>query len=198
MSANRRQSSQLPFPFLKANGSFLRPVACVLCATLLLCLPVLSQIPTVPAPAAPQPEIPQDPYGRTTPRGTVLGFLLAGRSGDNEAATKYLNTRLRGQAAANLAHQLFVVLDRRLPARLHALSDKPEGSVSNTMKLDQELVGTIAEENGNVDITLERVNRGNGEPGTIWLFSSDTLDAIPALYKEVDVVSVEKISRHSW
>jgi MscS family membrane protein len=165
----------------------------VLCATLLLCLPVLSQIPTVPAPAAPQPEIPQDPYGRTTPRGTVLGFLLAGRSGDNEAATKYLNTRLRGQAAANLAHQLFVVLDRRLPARLHALSDKPEGSVSNTMKLDQELVGTIAEENGNVDITLERVNRGNGEPGTIWLFSSDTLDAIPALYKEVNVISVEKV-----
>jgi MscS family membrane protein len=122
-----------------------------------------------------------------------LGFLLAARGGDDEAAAQYLNTRLRGKAAADLAHQLFVVLDRRLPARLHVLSDKPEGSVSNSMRPDQELVGTIAWENGNVDITLERVSRSHGETGAIWLFSRQTLDAIPPLYEEVDVISVEKV-----
>jgi MscS family membrane protein len=150
-------------------------------------------VSAAPPQAAPQPEIPPDPLGRSTPRGTVLGFLLADRSGDDEAAAKYLNTRLRGKAAAELAHQLFVVLDRRLPAKLHALSDKPEGSVSDPLKPDQELVGTIKSDNGNIDITLERVKRGHGEPGTIWLFSSETLDAVPALYEEVNVISVEKV-----
>jgi hypothetical protein len=36
--------------------------------------------------------------------------FLAERKEDNEAAVQYLNTRLRGEAAAVLAHQLFVVL----------------------------------------------------------------------------------------
>jgi MscS family membrane protein len=169
-------------------------LACALCVPLLLCLPVAGQdLPATPTQPAAQPEIPPDPLGRSTPRGTVLGFLLADRSGDDEAATKYLNTRLRGKAATELARQLFVVLDRRLPAKLHALSDKPEGSAADPLKPDQELVGTIKSDNGNVDITLERVSRGRGEPGTIWLFSSETLDAIPALYQEVNVISVEKV-----
>lgn len=193
MNVNPRQPSRLPYSSVKAMGLPVRTAAGVLCMALLLCAPVFSQAPAASTPTAPQPEIPQDPLNRTTPRGTVLGFLLAGRSGDDEAAAKYLNTRLRGKAAENLAHELFVVLDRRLPARLHALSDKPEGSASNLLKPDQELVGTISGENGNVDITLEHVSRGRGEPGEIWLFSSGTLDEIPALYEEVDVISVEKV-----
>ncbi len=65
--------------------------------------------------------------------------------------------------------------------------------MSDPMKPDQELVGTISRDNGKVDITLERVSRGHGEPGAIWLFSRETLDAIPALYEEVNVISVEKV-----
>lgn len=174
---------------MKGNG---RAGACALGVTLLICLPVSGQVDThLPAPSASQPEIPQDSLGRTTPRGTVLGFLLAGRSGKDEIAVEYLNTRLRGERAVDLAHQLFVVLDRRLPARLHALSDKPEGSLSDPMKPDQELVGTISGDKGNVDIIVERVDRGKS--GHLWLFSSETLDAIPDLYEEVNVISVEKV-----
>jgi MscS family membrane protein len=194
VSPNPHQPSRPPFSSMKVHGLHVRTLACALYVALLICLPLLSQVdPTAPTRVAPQPEIPSDTLGRTTPRGTVLGFLLAARGGDDEAAAQYLNTRLRGKAAADLAHQLFVVLDRRLPARLHVLSDKPEGSVSNSMRPDQELVGTIAGENGNVDITLERVSRSHGETGAIWLFSRQTLDAIPPLYEEVDVISVEKV-----
>lgn len=165
-----------------------------LSTALLISLPVSAQVATQTSPpAASQPEIAPDPLGRTTPRGTVLGFLLAGRSGDDDLAARYLNTRLRGKAAAELAHQLFVVLDRRLPARLHAITDKPEGSTADPLRPNQELVGTISSNSGNVDITLERVVRGRGETGSIWLFSSDTLDSIPDLYEEVNVISVEKI-----
>jgi MscS family membrane protein len=96
--------------------------------------------------------------------------LTAAREGDNDLAAQYLNTRLRGKAATDLAHQLFVVLDRRLPARLNALSDVPEGS--DLLKPNQELVGTISSDNGNVDIIVERVDRGKS--GSLWLFSSKT------------------------
>ena len=144
-----------------------------------------AQIPPAPvSPPAPQAvELPADPLGRNTPRGTVMGFLNAARNGEDELARQYLNTRLSEQAADELARQLFVVLDARLPARLTQLSDAPEGSRSNPLTPDQELVGTIAGTAGPVEIVVERVERAKVR--SIWLFSSKTLDAIPGLYEQV-------------
>ena len=165
---------------------------CLLSVVLLFCIPVWAQlgIPASP-PAGGQPELPQDALGRTTPRGTVLRFLIAARKGDNELAVQYLNTRLRGKAAAVLAYQLFTVLDRRLPPKLNQLSDKPEGSLSDPLKPNQELVGTISSDNRDVDIFVERVDRGKSV--SLWLFSGKTLDSIPALYEEINVISVDKV-----
>jgi MscS family membrane protein len=117
--------------------------------------------------------------------------LTAAHKGNYEIAAQYLDTRLRDKSAAILAHQLLVVLDRRLPARLNQLSDKPEGSLPNPLKPDQDLVGTIASVNGNVDILLNRVAIGKGE--LRWLFSGTTFESIPRLYDEVNVVSVDNI-----
>jgi MscS family membrane protein len=100
-----------------------------------------------------------------------------------------LNTALKGKAAEELAMKLSVVLDRRLPARLNELSDKPEGSQRDPMHPDRDLVGTITSTTGSVDIVLERVDRGKSGP--IWLFSRQTLEAIPDVYDEVDVVDVD-------
>ena len=153
---------------------------------------LMAQLGThVPAPAAARPEVPKDSLGRSTPRGTVLGFIIAARKGDDELAAQYLNTRLQGKAAADLAHQLFIVLDRRLPAKLIELSDKPEGTAVNLLKPDQELVGTISSENGNVDIFVEHVAVGNS--GSLWLFSSTTLESIPDLYEENNFASVHDV-----
>ncbi len=163
----------------------------LLCIIVLGCAAAFSQQGAAPAtPAAAQPDIPQDVFGRHTPRGTLLGFLRAGQKGD-DTATEYLNTRARGRAAAVLAHQLFVVLDRRLPVRFGQVSDKPEGSNSAGLRLDQELIGTINTANGNLDIVLERVKRGKS--GSIWLFSSKTLESIPDAYDEISVVSVHDV-----
>lgn len=167
--------------------------ACLLFLGLMFCFPAWAQLSAPPAsvPAAAQPEAPKDALGRSTPRGTVLGFLAATRKEDSELAAQYLNTRLRGRDAAALAYQLFVVLDRRLPARLNQISDQPEGSLSNPLKPDKELVGTIVSDDHSADIFVERVNRGKSGP--IWLFSSDTLDAIPDLYGEINVVSMDRV-----
>jgi MscS family membrane protein len=142
--------------------------------------------PSVPA----QPAPPQDVLGRSTPRGTVLGFLLAERKEDHQAAVQYLNTRLRGEAAATLANQLYVVLDRGLPGQLSELSDLPEGSLAFPGRSDQDLVGTIGGAGG-VDIVVERVDRKGHGP--IWLFSSQTLDAVPGLYEDANTIAVEDV-----
>ena len=128
-------------------------------------------------------QAPTDPLGRDTPRGTVLGFLDAAREGQYEIARQFLDTQLTGQDAAALTHELFVVLDIRLPVQMTRLSDMPEGSRSNPLRPDQDVVGTIRSTSGNVDVVVERLPRRR--TGPIWLFSADTLAAVPALYEEV-------------
>jgi MscS family membrane protein len=179
-------------PLLPKGAARLGVGTGVLSLVVLLSSAAWAQLPPrAPAPAAAQPEVAKDPLGRTTPRGTVLGFLSAARKEDYELAAEYLNTRLRDKAAADLAHELFVVLDRRLPARLNQLSDEPGGSQTDLLKPDQELVGAVSGDNGSVDIVVGRIDRGKS--GSLWLFSSKTLESIPDLYDEVNVVSVDAV-----
>ena len=115
----------------------------------------------------------------------MLGFLKAGKDANSEIAVQYLriDRKESAGAAAALGQQLFVVLDARLPARLTQLSDVPEGSRANPLKPDQEIVGTIERVGGRLDIVVERVAQPKGP--AIWLFSTDTLKAIPEVYLEV-------------
>lgn len=162
-----------------------------ICLGVLLCASLWAQHPVpAPAPSAAHPEATKDPLGRNSPRGTVLGFLTAARKGNMEGASQYLNTPLRAEAAQRLAQQLFTVLDRRLPARLMELSDSPEGSLS-TLKADQDLVGTISSAEGGVDILVERVARGR--TGSLWLFSKETLDRIPELFRELNEIQIDSV-----
>jgi len=143
------------------------------------------------APAQVKPESPADTLGRSSPRGAVLGFLAAARKGNAAIAALYLNTPLRGADAEALAHQLAEVLDRRLPARLNQLSDKPDGSLPDPLKPDEDVVGTIPTANGDLDILVERVDRGKS--GKVWLFSRNTLQSIPAVFEELGAPAVDTI-----
>jgi MscS family membrane protein len=98
---------------------------------------------------------------------------------------------LKGDRAVELAQQLFVVLNRRLPANLTQLSSRPEGSLADPLHPNLEVIGTIPSNDGNVEIVLERMDRK--EAGSVWLFSRETLDAIPELYKVVNVEAVENV-----
>jgi MscS family membrane protein len=145
--------------------------------------------PGAKTPAAAQAGASKDALGRDTPRGTLLGFMRAARDGNDEAAAAYLNTPLRGHAAENLAHQLYIVLDSRLPARLNEVSDQAEGGLANPLKPDIDVVGSITTASGPLSIVLERVGRAPSRP--LWLFSRQTLDVIPDVYDEVNRVRVE-------
>jgi MscS family membrane protein len=160
--------------------AFGRALGVCLAGALVCSAVVRGQTPTAPPVTAPAPE---DALGRDTPRGSVLGFLSAARRGENEIASQYLSTRLRGQAATTLAHQLYVVLDARLPARLPQVSDAPDGSRANPLKPNEEIIGVVPAADGSVNIVLERVAGPDAKP--IWLFSTTTLNAVPTLYSEV-------------
>lgn len=165
--------------------------ACFLLLGTLCCTSLPAQLaPSSPAQNA-QPEVVQDSLGRTTPRGAVLGFLTAEGKGDNETAVRYLNTDLKGDRAVELARQLFLVLNRRLPAKLTQLSTRPEGSLADPLHPNLEVIGTISSSGGNVEIVLERIDRK--EAGSVWLFSRETLDAVPNLYEEINVGPVEHV-----
>src|SRR4051794_23044231 len=107
--------------------------------------------PVAPPAAAARPK---DTLGRETPRGTVLGFMRAAAKANDDVAPLYLNTTLRDKAAVDLAHKLYVVLDSRLPARLNELSDRPEGSLPNPLKADQDVIGTVSTANGRLDLIV--------------------------------------------
>lgn len=143
-----------------------------------------------PQPVATPPQPVTDKLGRDTPRGTLLGFLDAMRKGNKEVAPMYLDTKLRDEAAIEQARQLYVVIDNRLPSRLNQLSDQPEGSLINPLKPDQDIIGTIQTVDGPVELVVERVKRG--ATGPIWLFSRKTLEAVPYLFDEIDLVSVDE------
>jgi hypothetical protein len=83
------------------------------------------------------------------------------------------------------------VLDRRLPPRLAELSDRPEGSLANPLKPDQDIVGSIAADDGGaVDLVLVRAKRGAAAP--VWLFSRQTLERIPAIFDEIDLLVLDQ------
>jgi len=138
---------------------------------------------------AAEPEAPKDPLGRETPRGAVMGFLAASRKGSADVAVLYLNTPLRGEDAQALWRQLAAVLNQRLPARLNQISDKPEGSVPDPLKPDEDVVGTITTADCQLDIVLERVDRG--KLGKVWLFSGKTLASIPKVFRELNAPAEE-------
>ena len=140
--------------------------------------------------AAPAAEETKDPLGRESPRGSLLGFMRVAREGNGEAAQAYLNTSVGGRAAQELARQLYVVLDSRLPARLDEISDRPEGRLANPLRPDQDVIATINTASGSLDIVLERVRRPGAPP--VWLFSRSTLDGIPEAHDEVDRISLDR------
>lgn len=141
---------------------------------------------------SPNAEPPQDPLGRTTPRGTVLGFLSAAYSHKYNTAAQYLDTRATGQDSENLAKQLFVVLDRKLPAKLNSVSNEPLGSLSDPVDAKREFIGSVMlDKNSSVDIYLVRVDRKNA--ASIWLFSRQTLVDIPDVYHQINPTTVDNL-----
>ena len=131
-----------------------------------------------------------DPLGRSTPQGTVVGFLKAMQREDYERAVDYLDTRQTGKRAEQLALELNYILNEGMSTITTALSIKPEGNLQDNLPDNRELVGTVKTKRGEYKILLERVQKENNPP--VWLFSSETLKLVPQIYEEIDIPWLER------
>ena len=136
-------------------------------------------------------EVLADPLGRTTPRGTVIGFLQAAQSAHAQSAAQYFQqTHARHPANQDeLVTQLKELLDRAYVGNINRISDVPEGTPQEGLTPDQERVGKLVVNGESADLMLVHVN----DPvyGPIWLFSSESLAKVPDLYEQIAVEKVE-------
>ncbi|UCG12809.1 MAG: mechanosensitive ion channel, partial [Deltaproteobacteria bacterium] len=156
-------------------------------ATIVLALlwgPVLAaeQATTENVAATPAPQVPEDEFGRGSPRGTVKGFFFACREGDYEKAANYLDLRRIPGDGPTLARQIKTVLSRVLWVDFDALSPEHAGRSTDGLPTYRERLGTIDTKVGKADILRQRVPREDGV--AIWKFAGATVAQVPDLYKE--------------
>jgi MscS family membrane protein len=162
----------------------------------LVLLTVITQSQTVPRQADNadkdnHAEEPSDPLGRSTPRGTVLGFLHAAKNGDYKQAADYLqlSNDEREEEGESIARQLHALVDHAFVGRVGPVSDHREGSTEAGIPRDRERIGEFRVPGSDVNVELVRVS----EPGSdeIWLFSSQTLAAVPELFTQLEVSRID-------
>ena len=103
---------------------------------------------------AEQAKIQEDPLGRTSPQGTVIGFLKSATQGDYERALQYLDTKKKGLSAQELIVALRGILERGFSGNLAMLSNKPEGYLDDNLPASKDRVVTLNTALGSIDILL--------------------------------------------
>jgi MscS family membrane protein len=143
--------------------------------------------PTAPSTSASSSS---DPLGRTTPSGTVLGFLQVAQDGNERVAADYLqmSAARRQSQGPEMAGKLKVLMDRAFVGSIRRISTRPDGD-PEAGTTDQQTVGVFSTHDADVPIVLVRVSDPNA--GKIWLFSADTLSKVPELYDNVEAHQVE-------
>ncbi|HEY3974189.1 MAG TPA: mechanosensitive ion channel family protein [Candidatus Sulfotelmatobacter sp.] len=150
-------------------------------------------LPAAPASTSSAASTPTDPLNRTTPSGSVLGFLQAAQSGNYSIAAQYLQmSPARRQAdGEQLASKLNAVLNdpHAFTGRVGGFT-QAEGSPQEGIPLGRQKLGTMS--SGDVEADLDLVRVTDPSAGKIWLISSDTLAKVPELYDQVEARQVER------
>lgn len=158
-------------------------------------LPAQSPLSSVlPSPASTtSANAPSDQLGRTTPSGSVIGFLQAAQSGNYTTAAQYLqmSPARRQSEGEQLASQLYSVLNSPAATSVRVGSfTQPEGIPQEGVALGRQKLGTMS--SGDVEADLDMVRVSDPSAGRIWLISADTLAKVPELYDQVEARQVEK------
>ncbi len=133
-----------------------------------------------------------DPLGRTTPSGSILGFLQHSQAGEYSIAAQYLQmSPARRQAdGEQLATQLKAVMDSpAFTGRVDTFT-QAEGTPQEGVPLGRQKIGTMS--SGDIEADLDLVRVSDPSAGKIWLISADTLVKVPELYDQVEARQVER------
>jgi MscS family membrane protein len=181
---------------MKISG-YRRSAVLLVCCTLTF---VAFPLPTVGAAPAAKPAeakpLPDDPLGRSTPYGTVLGFLQAANKGDYEVAANYLEGKQSARRKAELARHLHVVLNRGVKTGAEDLSKTPAGSLDDGLPANLEKVGTATFGSESLDVVLRLTTTPDTQP--LWLFSAETLLGVTAAADQLELPWAEAIWPESF
>lgn len=132
-----------------------------------------------------------DPLGRSTPHGTLFGFLQAAQHGNYNEAAQYLQLSRRERATngARLAHQLHELMNQAFVGRIGAVSDNPEGSTQSGVPQDRERIGAF--HINDIEKNVDLVHVSDPSAGGIWLFSSSTLADVPTFFSQIEGSKIE-------
>jgi len=133
---------------------------------------------------------PYDEYNRSTPRSSLIAFILAVKDEDFERGVNYLDLRNLAFSTGleeevdgvDLVKRLLVVGKRAMTLDLEELSDDPKGHLDDGLPSYRDRITTLKTREGPVDILMQRVPRGDGV--YIWKISNSTVSMIPALDAE--------------
>ena len=171
--------------------SQLRNPRCLSALFVILCLATAasSQIPGTTAASTPA-KTSTDPLNRTTPSGSILGFLQAAQSGNYTLAAQYLQMSAahRQSQGEQIASELKIVMDRAFNGRVGAFNDA-DGIPQEGVPLGTQRIGSMS--SGDVDANLDLVRVSDPSAGKIWLVSAETLAKLPELYDQVQARQVE-------
>jgi MscS family membrane protein len=162
-----------------------------ICILLLLLPAAHAQLLSSPAAPPAAASTSTDPYGRDTPRGTMLGFIRAAQSGKYQAAAMYLEMpdAEREANGRRLASELRVILNRAFTGVIDSISNRPEGTLDDGLPPDEERGGVIDVEGQNIGLRLKRVHLRPAAP--VWLISAETVAQIPEIYRQVGFPALE-------
>lgn len=131
-------------------------------------------------------ELPVDPLDRVTPRRSFEGFMRAAEQGDFERAARYLDLRnlpprFEEFSPAEIADNLAIVVERNIWIDPSALSDSPEGDLSDGLPSYRDVLGRITAGDKDYVLLMQRVPRGDGQ--YIWKISNATVARLEELYE---------------
>jgi MscS family membrane protein len=178
------------------RGSVVLLLCCTLTFVAFSFPAVGEEAPASGAAAKPAKPLPEDPLGRSTPYGTVIGFLQAANKADYELAANYLESKQSARRKAELARNLQVVLNRGLKIGPDDLSKAPAGSLDDGLPANLEKVGTATFGSESLDVVLRLTKTADTAP--IWLFSAETLLGVTAAADQLDVAWAEAIWPESF
>ncbi|SDS55446.1 MscS family membrane protein [Halopseudomonas xinjiangensis] len=177
-------------------------------ATWVTASPVVAQTtaPEAGEEAAPPASVPEDPLGRTTPRGAFSGYIHAMAEESYDEAAEYLDLsglprRIARQGGAEIARRLRIALDQGGDVQPSvALSDQPEGKLNDGLAPRMERIGSVTLQGEVVPLYLERTEETD-EP--LWRVSSETLKYLPEtldenLHTTVDQLLPSVLIQRKW
>lgn len=138
----------------------------------------------------------QDPLNRVSPQSSVSAFLVLCDVHDYGKAARYLDLRKfapdqRRTVGPERAQELDTLLDRD-PEFFEgaALSRSPDGNLADGLPPQFERVASYRISGRTLELQLERIELRSGSQ--VWVFSADSVDAIPRLFQATSESFIER------